>query len=77
MIGLNGHRLRKVDFPECPAAELSRFLARKSVSGDVSKATKLVAAYLEWRTLERCSGAWRGFLDTERGGVDSVVWTGH
>lgn len=39
----------KVDFPECPAAELSRFLARKSVSGDVSKATKLVAAYLEWR----------------------------
>ena len=39
----------EVDFPECPPAELARFLARKSVSGDVAKAAKLIEAYLEWR----------------------------
>lgn len=39
----------KVDFPECPPAELARFLARKSVSGDAQKAGKLIASYLEWR----------------------------
>jgi len=26
-----------VDFPECPPAELARFLARKSVSGDAQQ----------------------------------------
>ena len=39
----------EVDFPECPPAELARFLARKSVSGDVQKASKLIVGYLEWR----------------------------
>eukprot|EP00913_Durusdinium_trenchii_P034205 g32012.t1 len=44
----------KVDFPECPAAELSRFLARKSVSGDVSKATKLRSDLLRFTVLLDC-----------------------
>ncbi|CAE7209632.1 unnamed protein product [Symbiodinium necroappetens] len=39
----------KADFPECPSAELARFLARKSVSGNPEKAAKLISAYLEWR----------------------------
>ena len=39
----------QADFPECPSAELARFLARKSVSGNPEKAAKLISAYLEWR----------------------------
>ena len=41
--------LPEVDFPDCPSAELARFLARKSVSGNPEKAAKLISTYLEWR----------------------------
>eukprot|EP00931_Biecheleriopsis_adriatica_P036710 TRINITY_DN21114_c0_g1_i1.p1 TRINITY_DN21114_c0_g1~~TRINITY_DN21114_c0_g1_i1.p1 ORF type:complete len:347 (-),score=44.03 TRINITY_DN21114_c0_g1_i1:66-1106(-) len=44
----------KVEFPECPAAELARFLARKSVSGSPQKAAKPIDLYLKWRSEIPC-----------------------
>lgn len=40
------------EFPDCPPAELARYLARRSVSGSTKKATPLIHAYLHWREKE-------------------------
>lgn len=40
----------KKTFPECPAALLARFLAKKSVSGDPDKAAVPIRKFLTWRS---------------------------
>ncbi|CAE8592935.1 unnamed protein product, partial [Polarella glacialis] len=41
-----------LQFPDCPPAEISRFLCRKSVGGSTKKAAALLKTYLKWRQEE-------------------------